>query len=133
MFRPDPRVGTRQHTCGERSCQRKRRSKTQASWRSQNPEYPRAYRLAKRAARAAAAMAEPRAGREPVGPPPRPRLPAELRVFPWDSAEKALGFAGTDLLMVLAMLLVRKIESVKDPRAVLSIFRGVDSPGGRDP
>jgi hypothetical protein len=37
-FRPDPRVGLRQHTCGKPDCQAARRRKTQARWRTKNPD-----------------------------------------------------------------------------------------------
>ena len=44
-FKPDNRVGDRQHACGEADCQQARRQKTQASWRARNPTYAVAYRL----------------------------------------------------------------------------------------
>src|ERR1019366_1253336 len=36
-FRPDARIGSRQHACGKPECQTSRRQKTQASWRRRNP------------------------------------------------------------------------------------------------
>jgi len=47
-FRPDPRVGLRQHTCGKPDCQAARRKKTQARWRTKNPDYAAGYRLQRR-------------------------------------------------------------------------------------
>src|ERR1039458_9515569 len=48
-FRPDARVGSRQHACGKPECQTSRRQKTQASWRRRNPGYAIAYRIDQRA------------------------------------------------------------------------------------
>jgi hypothetical protein len=48
-FRPNPRVGVRQHACGQPECQSARRQKTQASWRRRNPDYAIAYRIQQRA------------------------------------------------------------------------------------
>src|ERR1022692_2317260 len=49
-FRPDGRVGSRQHACGNPECQTSRRQKTQASWRRRNPGYAIAWRVDRRAA-----------------------------------------------------------------------------------
>ena len=58
MFRPDPRVGDRQYACGKERCQKQRRVKTQASWRSRNPSYQSGYRLKRRSATATAVAVE---------------------------------------------------------------------------
>ena len=137
MFRPDPRVGDRQYACGEERCQHQRRAETQASWRSRNPAYQSAYRLKRRSVTAAAAAAEgggERAGEPPVDPPPPLRLPPALRAFPWDLAEAEIGFAGADLLALLAMVVVRLVKDVKDQRLVeRPLPMQVYAPTGRDP
>ncbi len=93
-FRPDPRVGDRQHVCREPQCQAKRRQKTQASWQRRNPDYAAAYRLQQRKAQA--------------DPPPEPlRLPPPLNQLPWDLAKDQFGAQGADFLGVLGALLVR--------------------------
>lgn len=73
-----------------------------------------AYRLAKRAATAAAAGGEP-SGAEPGESdlPPPLRLPRELTAFPWDLVRARWGFAGADLLSVLALVLWRVVGEVK--------------------
>lgn len=127
MFWPDPRFGERQRACGAESCQRRRRAKTQAAWRSRNPSYQTAYRLEKRAAVAAEAAKAAKAatataserdgwrpGQGPVGLPPPPRVPAALSTFPWDLVKARLGFAVADLLVVLA---VRLASMAPEPRA----------------
>ena len=43
-FRPDPRVGCRQKTCGEQECQASRHRRKRADWRARNPDYDRARR-----------------------------------------------------------------------------------------
>ncbi len=129
MFRPDPRVGARQRACGEEHCQRQRRAETQASWRSRNRSYQACYRLQKRAADAVAAERS-----EQVAPPPLLRLPPDLTTFPWDLAKTALGFAGADLLAMLAILLVRVVNGVKDERlGQKPLSMQVYAPTGRDP
>jgi hypothetical protein len=49
-FRPNSRVGPRQHACSKSECQTPRRKKTQANWRAKNPEYAAGYRLQQRGA-----------------------------------------------------------------------------------
>lgn len=47
-FRPDARVGSRQHTCGLDDCQRERHRRACAAWRKSNPDYDREDRLRRR-------------------------------------------------------------------------------------
>lgn len=68
-FRPDPRVGDRQHACQKPECQAARRKKTQARWRAANPDYAAAYRIQQRQAQEQAP--------EPL------RVPAPLNRLPW--------------------------------------------------
>src|ERR1039458_9946960 len=70
-FRPDARIGSRQHACGKPECQTSRRQKTQASWRRRNPGYAIAYRIDQRAA-------------QTESPPEPLRMPAPLNQLPWD-------------------------------------------------
>src|SRR5260370_1263461 len=49
-FRPDNRVGSRQHACSKRACQGLRRRKRQAAWRARNPDYFRGRRIQARGA-----------------------------------------------------------------------------------
>ena len=77
-FRPDPRIGNRQHACGKSECQASRRQKTQASWRRRNQDYAIGNRLGQRKAQ--------------FPPPPEPlRLPAPLNQLPWDVAKDQFG------------------------------------------
>jgi hypothetical protein len=92
-FRPDPRVGNRQHACGKAECQTSRRQKTQASWRRRNRDYGIAYRLDQRKAQA---------------PPPEPlRLPTPLDQLPWEVAKDEFGAEGADFIGVMGALIVR--------------------------
>jgi len=93
-FRPDARVGDRQHACGQPGCQTARRQKTQASWRRRNPSYAIAYRIDQRAAQK---VPEP----EPL------RVPAPLNQLPWDLAKDQFGPQGADFIGVMGALLVR--------------------------
>jgi hypothetical protein len=62
-FRPDPRVGARQRTCGAPGCQRGWHRRTCRAWRRGNPDYDRDDRLRRRLKpRAPAPRADPLAG-----------------------------------------------------------------------
>lgn len=96
-FRPNPRVGKRQHACGKQECQTSRRQKTQASWRRRNSDYAVGYRMQQRAAQ--------------TQPPPEPlRLPAPLPQLPWDIAKDQFGAQGADFLGVMGALIVREAK-----------------------
>jgi hypothetical protein len=84
-FRPDVRIGDRQHACGKPECQTTRRQKTQASWRGRNPGYAIAYRIDQRASQ-----------KEPE--PEALRLPAPLTQLPWDLAKDQFGAQGADFI-----------------------------------
>ena len=122
-FRPDARVGARQHACGQPGCQTARRQKTQASWRRRNPSYAIAYRIDQRAARK---VPEP----EPL------RVPAPLNQLPWDLAKDQFGPQGTDFIGIMASLIVRTMKDqihpyLTDPTAVpgtLPLFPEKTSP-----
>jgi hypothetical protein len=93
-FRPNPRIGDRQHACGKPECQRSRRQKTQASWRRRNPDYATAWRIQQRAAQS--------------NPEPEPlRLPAPLNQLPWDIAKDQFGAQGADFIGAMGGLLLR--------------------------
>src|SRR5580704_12100913 len=72
-FRPNARVGPRQHACSKPECQTARRRKTQAIWRAKNPEYAAGYRIQQRSAQEHLP--------EPL------RLPPPLGQLPWDLAK----------------------------------------------
>src|SRR5271169_850224 len=93
-FRPDPRVGNRQHACGKPECQVSRRQKTQAGWRHRNPGYAIAWRIDQRAA-------------QTPSPPEPLRLPAPLNQLPWDLAKDQFGPPGADFLGLRGALVVR--------------------------
>ncbi len=96
-FRPDVRVGDRQHACGKPECQTTRRQKTQASWRERNRGYAIAYRIDQRAAQ-----------KEPE--PEALRLPAPLPQLPWELAKDQFGAQGADFIGVMGALLVRNAK-----------------------
>ena len=132
MFRPDPRVGDRQYACSEERCQQQRRAETQASWRSRNPSYQSGYRFKRRSAEAGGRGGK-KAGERQVDPPPL-RLPSDLTSFPWDLARAELGFAGADLLTMLAMLVVRLVKDVKVQKLVeRPLSMEAYAPTGKDP
>jgi hypothetical protein len=96
-FRPNPRVGDRQHACGKPECQTRRRQKTQASWRRRNPGYAIAWRIDRRAAQ--------------TQPPPEPlRLPAPLNQLPWEFVKDQLGAQCADFIGVMGALMVRSAK-----------------------
>ena len=95
-FRPDVRVGSRQHTCNRPECQAARRKKTQASWRKRNPGYARAFRIQSRS--------------ETKPPPQSIRLPAPLSDLPWDMAQEEFGIKGADFVGVMGGLMLRSLK-----------------------
>lgn len=64
-FSPDPRVGERQKTCGDKECQDKWHTKKCAEWNNRNPAYFREIYLSKKLA-LVGAIAEP----DDCHPPP---------------------------------------------------------------
>ena len=109
-FRPDVRVGGRQRACGEADCQKARRQKTQASWRTRNPGYAIAHRIAHRNQEEAA---------EPL------RTPPPLSQLPWDLAKDQFGGQGADFIGVMGALILR---TAKDQFQTHPIdFRGLRS------
>ena len=95
-FHPHPRVGARQHACGQPECQTARRKKTQAQWREKNPDYAAGYRLQQRSAQER---------------PPEPlRVPPPLDRLPWDVAKDEFGGKATDFLGVMGALLIRSAK-----------------------
>lgn len=111
MFRPDSRVKDRQRACSQESCQRQRRSETQARWRALNPEYRNSSRLTKRSVVAQAAEQDDldESGNTVRAPTPL-SVPPLLRSIPWDFAQAELGVGGCDVLAVLAVLLARWVK-----------------------
>jgi hypothetical protein len=93
-FRPEARVGDRQHACGQAECQTARRQKTQASWRRRNPGYAIAWRIDQRSA-------QTQSPSEPL------RMPAPLNQLPWDLAKDQFGIQGADFIGVMGALMVR--------------------------
>src|SRR5712692_941385 len=96
-FRPDPRIGNRQHACGKPECQAARRQKTQASWRRRNPGYAIAWRIDQR-------EAQTHSPSEPL------RLPAPLNRLPWEFAKDQFGAQRADFLGVMGALMVRSAK-----------------------
>jgi hypothetical protein len=120
-FRPHPRVGVRQRACDKPECQAARRKKTQAQWRTKNPDYATGYRLQRRSA-------------QPREPEPL-RVPAPLNRLPWDIAKDELGGKAADFLGFMGALLMR---SAKD-QIRLHLVEGtrlpvaLRPPDGKDP
>jgi hypothetical protein len=92
-FRPDVRVGARQHTCGRPECQVIRRKKTQAAWRAWNRDYFVAWRIH--------ARSESERTPEPL------RLPHPLSKLPWDLAKDEFGIKGADFIGAMGGVLLR--------------------------
>jgi hypothetical protein len=96
-FRPNLRVGDRQHACEKAACQTSRRQRTQASWRRRNLSYAIAWRLDQRATQ--------------TQPPPEAlRLPAPLNQLPWDVAKDQFGPQGADFIGVMGALIIRSAK-----------------------
>jgi hypothetical protein len=111
-FRPNPRVGGRQHVCGKPACQTERRQKTQADWRRRNRGYAIAWRIDRRASQSQSLP-------EPL------QMPAPLNQLPWDLAKDQFGSQGADFIAVMGALMVRSAKDqfrayLVDPARVAS-------------
>ena len=95
-FRPDPRVGSRQRTCGQADCQSARRRKKQKEWRERHPDYFIARRIQERAGR---------------GRPEPLELPPPLSRLPWDIAQSEFGVQGADFIGVMGKTLLKAAQS----------------------
>jgi hypothetical protein len=95
-FRPDVRVGSRQHTCNQPECQAARRKQTQASWRKRNPGYARALRIQLQL--------------ETKPPLQAMHLPAPLPDLPWNMAQKEFGIKGAAFVGIMGGLMLRSIK-----------------------
>ena len=105
LFAPDPRVRDRQRACSKSECQRKQRSKTQASYRARNPDDAEARRLSKALAAAKAS-----------GVAPRPR--GTMASIPWDEMKDEMPAQA----LVIAGVLVRLVLSeAKDQRRTQAV------------
>lgn len=96
-FRPDPRIGRRQHACRKPDCQAARRKKKQRQWRQNHPDYFIARRIQDRA-------------KEDRTPEPL-RLPPPLSQLPWDIAQDQFGVQGADFIGAMGTLLLRTAQS----------------------
>lgn len=100
-FRPDNRVGSRQHACSRPACQLLRRRRKQAAWRARNPDYFSGRRIQSRGA---------------SDKPPEPlRLPPPLNQLPWDIAQSEFGVQGADFIGVMGALLLHSAQSQLKP------------------
>ncbi len=103
-FRPDVRVGERQHTCGRKECQTKRRQKNQSLWRARHPDYFSGQRLQIR---------------KGMTPSPEPlRLPPPLTKLPWDIARQEISASGADFIGMMGALLLRTMQEPYKREAV---------------
>jgi len=122
-FKPDRRVGSRQKTCSK-ECSDERRRRKRAEWRRRNPEYFRERWLRGRSERAKAAdqateetLEALKAGKQPPAAKERPERPPVIRVggdlrgLPWEAMQSEIGVEATDFLTVMAILLVRLMQS----------------------
>ena len=103
-FLPDPRVGARQKCCSNPSCQKKRRTRNQASWRQRNPDYMCAWRL------------ETKAKDEMKSREPPSTLPP-LSQLPWDIAKDEFGTKGAEFIGSLGRVL---LQTAKDQNKAYS-------------
>ena len=78
-FAPHPRVGDRQHVCGEPRCQQERHRRACRGWRRRHPDYDREDRLRRRLVREV----------ESKGPPGLAADP--LHRIDWQAARDAVG------------------------------------------
>jgi len=118
-FRPDPRVGVRQRTCGARACQRGWHRRTCRDWRRRHPDYDRDDRLRRRlqvGERAEARRADP------------------LAQMDWEVAREAMGLQAAVVVEETGRVLVRWAREEIAPQGAGSVGEMGRLPGrgGRD-
>lgn len=107
---PDPRVGSRQRTCGSSECRRVRHRRADRAWHARHPDYDRGRRWQKKLAEAARKEAAERPEEAP------------LSGLPWDVAQDAMGLEVVVIIMELAKVLVRHAQDER--RAQIAVFKG---------
>jgi hypothetical protein len=112
-FTPNPRLGSRQRTCGASECQAKRRRTMQRTWRERNPDYFSERRLRAQLERASAPLetagpAAPSSGGEQRSLPRPP--PRESSRIPWTLVQSAFGPQVPVLIAFLVRMLVRPAQ-----------------------
>ena len=96
-FRPDPRIGSRQHACRSPECQKFRRKKKQKAWRERHPDYFNARRILDRS-------------KQERIPEPL-RVGAPLNQLPWDIAQSQFGVQGADFIGIFGRVLLEAAQS----------------------
>lgn len=121
-FLPDPRVGSRQKTCGRPECQAARHSRKRTEWRARNPDYDRARRWQ-------AKLDE--AGRSKVILPARSQPP---RGVPWEVVGEVLGPLPGVMAAEMAGLVARQVQEEMRSQVVVlhEEFRRLRHPGARE-
>lgn len=107
---PDPRVGSRQRTCGSSECRRACHRRADRAWHARHPDYDRGRRLQKKLEQAAE-----------KGAPERPEK-APLSGLPWDVAQDVMGLQLLVIIMELAKVLVRHAQDKR--RVQVAEFKG---------
>lgn len=102
-YLPDPRTRHRQKTCGSDKCRVEWRRRTQARWRTRNPDYAAERRLQLQVEKAEKSKRDVSVRAPPKG----------MEVVPWEEGQKALGVSGVLFIAFLMRLLLR---GVKDER-----------------
>jgi len=98
LFRPDPRVGSRQVACKRTECQRQRHRDADRRWHARNPDYDTDRRLVALAERLKSSGTPEEEMR---------REPEPVRRLPVDAGQEAFGLDGLAYLVLLARILAR--------------------------
>jgi hypothetical protein len=118
-FRPDPRVGGRQRTCGAVACQRAWHRRSCRDWRRRHPDYDRDDRLRRRlqaGERAEARRADP------------------LAQVDWEVAREAMGLQAAVVVEETGRVLVRwaREEIATQGAGIVGEMGRLPSRGARD-
>lgn len=97
-FRPDPRVGWRQKTCGDPVCVKARHRRMDRAWHSRHPDYDRSRRWQMKLD-----LAE-EAGEK------QPSSNHRLKGVPWDMVESELGVRPAVIVVEIAALATRRAQ-----------------------
>jgi hypothetical protein len=106
-FSPDPRLGDRQKTCGDKECQRSWHARQCARWNQKNRAYFQEVYLRRRLLEAEAASPS-RSLPPPLKPPPQPASPLN---YPRDLVQEVIGAQQLVIVEYIVRLLRRGVQA----------------------
>ncbi len=118
-YYPDPRVGERQKTCGDKECQDKWHAKKCAEWNNKNPAYFREIYLSKKLA-AVKVSTKPEDDHPPLSNTPISSSSRDISALPWAKSrqvpreliQEVIGLQPLVIIEYMDQLLIHRFQEV---------------------